>query len=54
ADTYFVVANEGDQLELQWFDKVPTMQILGRVILIMRPKKVLDEGLMKDVWQFEE
>ena len=53
-DTYFVVANESDHLELQWFHEAPTMQILGRVILIMRPKKVLDEGFMKDMWQFEE
>ncbi len=53
-DTYFVVANENDQLELQWLNESSTMQILGRVILVMRPKKVLDEAFMKDMWQFEE
>jgi Rubisco Assembly chaperone C-terminal domain/Rubisco accumulation factor 1 alpha helical domain/Rubisco accumulation factor 1 helix turn helix domain len=53
-DTYFIVGNESDQLEIQWFETEPTMQILGRVILVMRPKKVLDEAHTQELWQFEE
>jgi Rubisco Assembly chaperone C-terminal domain/Rubisco accumulation factor 1 alpha helical domain/Rubisco accumulation factor 1 helix turn helix domain len=54
-DTYFIVANESDQLEIQWFETEPTLQILGRVILVMRPKKVLvDEAHTSEMWQFEE
>ncbi len=53
-DTYFVVANDADQLEIQWLDKTSSRQILGRVILVMRPKKVLDEAYTKELWQFEE
>ena len=51
---YFVVENATNQLELQWFDETVTTQILGRVILVMRPKKVLDEAYTKELWQFEE
>jgi Rubisco Assembly chaperone C-terminal domain/Rubisco accumulation factor 1 alpha helical domain/Rubisco accumulation factor 1 helix turn helix domain len=55
SDTYFVVANAEDQLELNWFESAPeTQQILGRVILLLRPKKVLDEAYTKELMQFEE
>jgi Rubisco Assembly chaperone C-terminal domain/Rubisco accumulation factor 1 alpha helical domain/Rubisco accumulation factor 1 helix turn helix domain len=53
-DTYFVVANDADQLEIQWLDETSSRQILGRVILVMRPKKVLDEAYTKELFQFEE
>jgi hypothetical protein len=42
ADSYFVVENEG-QLQLQWFDAEPQIPLLGRLVLLVRPKKVLDE-----------
>ncbi len=54
SDQYFVVANAEDQLELQWSETEPEAQILGRVLLVMRPKKVLDEAYTKELWQFEE
>ncbi len=54
SDTYFVVANSENQLELNWFEANPETQILGRVILLLRPKKVLDESYSKELMQFEE
>jgi hypothetical protein len=55
SDVYFVTANAEDQLELNWFETEPTdRQILGRVILLLRPKKVLDESYSKELYQFEE
>jgi len=53
AGSYFLVEQD-DVLQLQWFEETPTPQLLGRVILVMRPKKVLDEGYTKDPWQMDE
>jgi len=52
-DSYFLV-EESDNLELQWFDESPTINLLGKLILMMRPKKVLDEDQIHDVWQIDE
>lgn len=53
ADFYFLV-EESDHLELKWFDEAPEIPLLGKVILAMRPKKVLDEDQIHDVWQIDE
>ena len=53
ANNYFLVEAAG-QLQLQWFPESPDVPIIGRVILIMRPKKVLDEEFTKDPWQIDE
>lgn len=53
ANSYFLVEQE-DALQFQWFESAPTQSLLGRVILVMRPKKVLDEDYTKDPWQLDE
>jgi hypothetical protein len=53
ADSYFVVDQEG-QLQLQWFEETPDCPLLGRIVLVMRPKKILDEDFNKDPWQLDE
>lgn len=53
ADSYFLIEQD-DVLQLQWFDEAPTLSLLGRVVLVMRPKKVLDEDYTKDPWQIDE
>jgi hypothetical protein len=53
ADSYFVVES-ADQLEFQWFEEAPDLPLLGRIILVMRPKRVLDEDVTKDLWQIDE
>ncbi len=52
-DSYFVVA-EDEQLQLRWFEDTPDLALLGRVVLVMRPKKVLDEEYTKELWQIDE
>ena len=52
-DNYFVVQPAG-QLEFQWFVEAPDLPLLGRVILVMRPKRILDEEATKDLWQIDE
>lgn len=54
AESYFVVADDQDKLELQWFDEAPNTTILGQIILVMRPKKILDENYTRELWQYEE
>lgn len=51
--SYFVVDNSG-QLDFQWFETEPKIALLGRVIVILRPKRILDENVTKDVWQIDE
>ncbi len=51
--SYFVIAEE-EQLQLRWFAESPDVPLLGRVVLVMRPKKVLDEDYTKELWQIDE
>ncbi len=51
--SYFVVEHNGE-LDFQWFDSEPEIPLHGKIIVILRPKKVLDEEFNKDVWQIEE
>jgi hypothetical protein len=52
-DAYFLV--EGSEyLDLQWFDENPPISLLGKLILVVRPQKVLDEDHIRDVWQIDE
>jgi Rubisco Assembly chaperone C-terminal domain/Rubisco accumulation factor 1 alpha helical domain len=53
ANSYFIV-EQAEQLQIQWFEDATDTPLLGKVILIMRPKRILDEDLTKDVWQIDE
>lgn len=53
ANSYFMVDHAG-QLHIEWFEEAPEHSLLGRVILVLRPKKVLDEDFNKELWQLEE
>ena len=52
--SYFVVAGDDGQLMMRWFDSEPDVPLLGRVIVIVRPKKVLDEDYTQELWQIDE
>jgi hypothetical protein len=52
-NSYFIVESAG-QLEIQWFAEAPHLPLLGRVLLVLRPKKILDEEVTKDLWQIDE
>ena len=51
--SYYVV-DEGGKLSIQWFDESPTAKLLGGVVLIMRPKKILDADYTNELWQIDE
>lgn len=50
---YFLVETE-DKLELQWFEEAPDLTIIGQLVLIMRPKKILDENNITEPWQMDD
>ncbi|MFW6316146.1 MAG: RuBisCO accumulation factor 1 [Cyanobacteriota bacterium] len=51
--SYFLVEEE-DGLAIRWFEKAPNQTLLGKVILILRPKRIVDEGAIAQSWQVEE
>lgn len=51
--SYYIVDING-HLDIQWFDEAPQAQILGGVILIMRPKKIFDQNYTHEYWQIDE
>lgn len=53
SNSYFVV-DSSDQIEFQWFETEPDVRLLGRVIVIVRPKRIVDEEVTKDSWQIDE
>jgi hypothetical protein len=52
-DGYFLTA-EADQLTLTWSPSPIETPILGKIILILRPKRILDENYNRELWQLDE
>jgi hypothetical protein len=52
-NSYFLVAKE-DKLEFQWFYEPPEFEILGQLILVLRPKRILDENNLLEPWQMDD
>ncbi len=50
---YFLY-DAGENLQVKWFPEDPNIILFGQVILILRPKRVLDEELNTDGWQIDE
>ncbi|KGF72900.1 hypothetical protein DO97_04160 [Neosynechococcus sphagnicola sy1] len=50
----YFLSEQDDQLIVQWFPETPMLPILGRVVLVMRPRKVLIEAVNQDPWQVDE
>lgn len=52
-NSYFMAESAG-QLEIHWFAEVPDLPLLGRVLVVVRPKNILDEEVTKNLWQIDE
>ncbi len=50
---YFALDRAG-QLVIEWCAAPPTEAILGQVVLVLRPKRLLATGDADDRWQIEE
>ncbi|MBD2211146.1 hypothetical protein H6G27_14800 [Nostoc linckia FACHB-104] len=53
ASSYFILENSGE-LDIQWFETETEIPLLGKIIIILRPKRILDEEITKDSWQIDE
>ncbi|BAY19672.1 hypothetical protein NIES21_55370 [Anabaenopsis circularis NIES-21] len=53
ASSYFVVEQAGE-LDIQWLETEPDISILGKVIVIVRPKRIFDEEVTKEPWLIDE
>lgn len=53
-DSSYFVIDKGGELDFQWFETAPETPLLGKIIVIVRPKKIFDEEITKDVWQIDE
>ncbi|WP_404786555.1 RuBisCO accumulation factor 1 [Altericista sp. CCNU0014] len=51
--SYFAV-DAGGELDIQWFAEAPTEKILGRVVVVVRPKRIFDEEATKELWVLDE
>jgi hypothetical protein len=51
--SYFAYDAEAT-LGIQWFDSEPTIPLLGRVLVIVKPKRILDEAYSRELWQIDE
>jgi hypothetical protein len=50
----FYLYEEAGKVALGWFSEAPSQLLLGQLVLIMRPKKILDESIITSPWQLEE
>ncbi len=51
--SYFLVEQDKG-LGIKWFEQAPNQTLLGKVILILRPKKIVDESAIAQGWDWEE
>lgn len=51
--SYFLVERDG-MLAIAWFEEAPNVPILGQVLVVLRPKKILDEEAIGDLWDTNE
>jgi Rubisco Assembly chaperone C-terminal domain len=54
ADSYFIIAGADGALSLQWLSEASEGELLGKLLLVMRPKKVLEEGHTQDLYTWDE
>ncbi|WP_232214502.1 RuBisCO accumulation factor 1 [Rubidibacter lacunae] len=52
-DGYFLCEREG-ALDLQWFEVAPEIALLGRVLFVLRPKRIIDEDAIATTWDLDE
>ncbi len=52
-NSYFLVEQE-ENLQFQWFEEAPNSELLAQVILVLRPKKILDENAIVQPWQMDD
>jgi hypothetical protein len=50
----FYFYEQAGLVALGWFPEIPSQPLLAQLVLILRPKKILDESIITSPWQLEE
>lgn len=53
ADSYFLT-DRGRTVTVEWLPDPPDCKLLGKLLVVMRPKRILDENYTRELMQFEE
>ncbi len=52
-NSYFLAERDG-QLEILWFESIPDLALLGKLLLILRPQNIVDEENLTEPWQMDD
>jgi hypothetical protein len=53
ANSYFLAEIDG-KVEVKWWETKPDLPLIGQLVLILRPKKILDENNLLEPWQMDD
>ncbi|GAB4215794.1 MAG: hypothetical protein OHK0012_16740 [Synechococcales cyanobacterium] len=53
-DRYHLVVDDQGLLRLQWFAQEPTLTLWGTLVLVVRPPRILDPEINRDLWHLED
>ena len=53
SNSYFL-QSENNQLKFSWFATEPNVSILGQLLIVLRPRKIFDEGNLTQPWQMDD
>ncbi len=53
ADSYFLV-EQTDTVGIEWLPELGNRKLLGKLLVVVRPKRILDENYTRELLQFEE
>jgi hypothetical protein len=51
---FYYLVEQDHQLQFQWFDSIPSVSIVGQIVLVLRPKRILDENNLLEPWQMDD
>jgi len=52
-NSYFLIEQD-NKLEVAWLEETASVTILGQVVLVLRPKRILDENYITEPWQMDD
>ncbi|MBL1209157.1 RuBisCO accumulation factor 1 [Geminocystis sp. GBBB08] len=53
SNNYWLI-EEDQKLKFNWFESAPNYNILGQLLIIVKPKKILDEDNLAQPWQMDD
>jgi hypothetical protein len=53
-DQNYFLLDDGETVAIAWSETPPDRKVLGRLVLVLRPKRILDENYTQELYQFEE